>query len=66
MKPARYLFGSGVSSGWHNVIADVLNCRKQVNYTGITIMFYYITERLENHKLHYKYNKGTARSSYKA
>ena len=25
MKTATYLFGRGVSSDWHNVIADVLN-----------------------------------------
>jgi len=48
MKSAKYLFGSGVSSGWHNVIADVLNCTEQGNY--ITILFCYITERLVNHK----------------
>jgi len=27
MTSATYLFGNGVSSGWHNVIADVLNCK---------------------------------------
>jgi len=27
MKCIMYLFGSGVSSGWHNVIAEVLNCK---------------------------------------
>jgi len=27
MKCSKYLFGSEVSSGWHNVIAEVLNCK---------------------------------------
>jgi len=60
MITAIYLFGSGVSSGWHSVIADVLNCKVvniyqmflQLNY--LTIFFNYITKTRANYELECK------------